>query len=278
MTLAKAFSTLAGGPEARLRRHGRGGHHVHQQPPRPGATTCSSRSVPSASTPARPGTTRRPRQRPQDHQGRQQDAQGRERQPTADETQAATLKKVDAKASKQTLTPAGGQTQEHHHRRRLHLPDPREARPRLRPADGRRRRPGRVRLRPAQPRLHLAPGLRPGLAPPPVFITLSGSASVTVHIVAGFDTYGLRKAFEAGLTGSTAVGILDGLFFKTTEDDGQPDPGHLAQRRDRRRRGGQRRHHHGRHRGRGVPHRHLPPGTTRTTTASSGSASSARWP
>src|SRR5690606_24664070 len=36
----------------------------------------------------------------------------------------------------------------------------------------------------------------PVYAPPPVMIVLSGSASVTAHIVAGFDTYGIRKAVE----------------------------------------------------------------------------------
>ena len=64
----------------------------------------------------------------------------------------------------------------------------------------------------------------PVYAPPPVFITLSGSASVTAHIEAGFDTYGLRKVFEEGLTGSTAAGILNGLYFRSTDDDGAPLP------------------------------------------------------
>ncbi|MCW2606376.1 MAG: toxins and related Ca2+-binding protein-like protein, partial [Frankiales bacterium] len=64
----------------------------------------------------------------------------------------------------------------------------------------------------------------PVYAPPPVFITLSGSASVTARIVAGFDTYGLRKVFEEGLSTGTAFAILDGLYFKTVEDDGTPIP------------------------------------------------------
>lgn len=64
----------------------------------------------------------------------------------------------------------------------------------------------------------------PVYAPPPVFITLSGSASVTAHIEAGFDTYGLRKVFEEGLTGTTGPAILNGLYFRSTGDDGAPLP------------------------------------------------------
>jgi Ca2+-binding RTX toxin-like protein len=64
----------------------------------------------------------------------------------------------------------------------------------------------------------------PVYAPPPVFITLSGSASVTARIVAGFDTYGLRKAFESGFNASGLAQILNGLYFKSTDDSGAPLP------------------------------------------------------
>jgi Ca2+-binding RTX toxin-like protein len=67
----------------------------------------------------------------------------------------------------------------------------------------------------------------PVYAPPPVFITLSGTASVTAHIVAGFDTYGIRKAFEADPDRSALAGIaqvLDGLYFVTTDEAGAPLP------------------------------------------------------
>ncbi|MDT4975854.1 MAG: hypothetical protein QOG98_1612, partial [Pseudonocardiales bacterium] len=69
----------------------------------------------------------------------------------------------------------------------------------------------------------------PVYAPPPVLITLHGSASVTMHIVAGFDTYGIRKAFEAvrdGTFTAASVGdaILQSLFFYTTDDAGKPIP------------------------------------------------------
>src|SRR5262249_13949066 len=57
----------------------------------------------------------------------------------------------------------------------------------------------------------------PVYAPPPVLITLHGSASVTLHIVAGFDTYGIRKAFEAAKAGTLSLStigeaILQSLF------------------------------------------------------------------
>jgi Ca2+-binding RTX toxin-like protein len=70
----------------------------------------------------------------------------------------------------------------------------------------------------------------PVYAPPPVLITLHGSASVTLRIVAGFDTYGIRKAFEAVRNGEainlTLFGdaILQSLFFYTTDDKGKPMP------------------------------------------------------
>jgi Ca2+-binding RTX toxin-like protein len=69
----------------------------------------------------------------------------------------------------------------------------------------------------------------PVYAPPPVLITLHGSASVTLHIVAGFDTYGIRKAFEAARAGTLDLGsvgeaILQSLFFYTVDDHGKPIP------------------------------------------------------
>ena len=71
----------------------------------------------------------------------------------------------------------------------------------------------------------------PVYAPPPVLITISGSASVSARIIAGFDTYGLRKGFEAIKSGqrpsSVALGILDSLFLYTvdpTKNDGVPVP------------------------------------------------------
>ncbi|HZC70152.1 MAG TPA: calcium-binding protein, partial [Jatrophihabitans sp.] len=66
----------------------------------------------------------------------------------------------------------------------------------------------------------------PVYAPPPVLIVLSGSASVSVRIAAGFDTYGFRKAVEDSDAGvlSRAVDVLDSLYFKTTDTDGNPIP------------------------------------------------------
>ncbi|HEU5000489.1 MAG TPA: calcium-binding protein, partial [Lapillicoccus sp.] len=65
----------------------------------------------------------------------------------------------------------------------------------------------------------------PVYAPPPVFITLSGSASVTAQIQAGFDTYGLRKAFESGFDSAGSVAqILNGLYFKSADEQGNPIP------------------------------------------------------
>ncbi|MDX6254344.1 MAG: hypothetical protein QOJ11_678 [Frankiales bacterium] len=60
----------------------------------------------------------------------------------------------------------------------------------------------------------------PVYAPPPVLIVISGSASVTLHVVAGFDTYGIRTAVESG----RPVQILNSLFFKTVDDSGNPLP------------------------------------------------------
>ncbi len=69
----------------------------------------------------------------------------------------------------------------------------------------------------------------PVYAPPPVFVTMHGSASVSLRIVAGFDTYGIRKAIERVQNDETfdiaAVGdvFLQSLFFYTTEN-GTPIP------------------------------------------------------
>jgi Ca2+-binding RTX toxin-like protein len=70
----------------------------------------------------------------------------------------------------------------------------------------------------------------PVYAPPPVFVTLHGSADVTLRIVAGFDTYGIRKAFEkvrdTGEFNFDTFGnvFLQSLFFYTTDQDGKPLP------------------------------------------------------
>ena len=61
----------------------------------------------------------------------------------------------------------------------------------------------------------------PVYAPPPVDIVISGSAGVTLHVVAGFDTYGIRKAVEAK---KVDAGILDSLYFATTDSSGKPLP------------------------------------------------------
>ncbi len=66
----------------------------------------------------------------------------------------------------------------------------------------------------------------PVYAPPPVMVTLSGSASVTLRFMAGLDTAGIRHAVEAAQEGSAVdpVKVLDGLFFKTVDKDGKPVP------------------------------------------------------
>ncbi|MFG2054475.1 hypothetical protein ACGFI9_10610 [Micromonospora sp. NPDC048930] len=66
----------------------------------------------------------------------------------------------------------------------------------------------------------------PVYAPPPVLITLSGSASVTARFIAGLDTAGIRHAIEAATDGTAvnAVGLLDGLYFKTADSTGTPAP------------------------------------------------------
>ncbi|WP_212841845.1 calcium-binding protein [Catellatospora sp. IY07-71] len=66
----------------------------------------------------------------------------------------------------------------------------------------------------------------PVYAPPPVMITLAGSASVSAHIRMGLDTKGIRTAIEAAQDGAAvdAIGILDGIYFKTTDDKGNAAP------------------------------------------------------
>ncbi|MQA61466.1 MAG: calcium-binding protein [Actinophytocola sp.] len=66
----------------------------------------------------------------------------------------------------------------------------------------------------------------PVYAPPPVFVTLAGSASASLRVVAGLDTYGLRKAVEAVRDGdkTDALKVIDGLFFKTVDSGGNPIP------------------------------------------------------
>ena len=66
----------------------------------------------------------------------------------------------------------------------------------------------------------------PVYAPPPVMVTLSGSASVTLRFMAGLDTAGIRYAVEAAQAGAPvdAVKLLDGLYFKTTDANGVPVP------------------------------------------------------
>lgn len=61
----------------------------------------------------------------------------------------------------------------------------------------------------------------PVYAPPPVMVVISGGASVTLHVKAGFDTYGIRKAVESG---KPDLQILDSLYFVTVDDSGQPLP------------------------------------------------------
>jgi Ca2+-binding RTX toxin-like protein len=70
----------------------------------------------------------------------------------------------------------------------------------------------------------------PVYAPPPVMITLHGSAEVSLRIVAGFDTYGIRKAFEKVRDSNGDITFddigdvfLQSLFFYTTEN-GKPLP------------------------------------------------------
>lgn len=66
----------------------------------------------------------------------------------------------------------------------------------------------------------------PVYAPPPVFVTLAGSASATLRVVAGLDTYGLRKTVEAIQNGDRTdpITALDGLFLATVDGSGNPIP------------------------------------------------------
>lgn len=66
----------------------------------------------------------------------------------------------------------------------------------------------------------------PVYAPPPVLVTLAGSAEASLRVVAGLDTYGLRKAVEAVRDGEKtgALKVIDGLFFKTVDSNGNPIP------------------------------------------------------
>ncbi len=60
----------------------------------------------------------------------------------------------------------------------------------------------------------------PIYAPPPVMMVIGGGASVTLRIAAGFDTYGIRRAFETG----DGAQVLDSLYFKTVDANGKPIP------------------------------------------------------
>ena len=60
----------------------------------------------------------------------------------------------------------------------------------------------------------------PIYAPPPVMMVIGGGASVSLRVAAGFDTYGIRRAIETG----EAAQVLDSLYFKTTDANGQPIP------------------------------------------------------
>ncbi len=61
---------------------------------------------------------------------------------------------------------------------------------------------------------------------PPVFVTVSGSASISLRLAAGLDTYGLRRAFERGKKSGSFVrsGILDGLFIDDLDVSGKDVP------------------------------------------------------
>ena len=65
----------------------------------------------------------------------------------------------------------------------------------------------------------------PVYAPPPVLVVISGSASVSARIRVGFDTLGIREAIAAKSAGGVVSGILDGLYISTTDPaNGQPIP------------------------------------------------------
>jgi Ca2+-binding RTX toxin-like protein len=60
----------------------------------------------------------------------------------------------------------------------------------------------------------------PVYAPPPVFVTLTGSAFVNAQLAAGYDTSGLRQAFETG----QALDVLNGFFIDDFGPDGKERP------------------------------------------------------
>ncbi|MCX2947152.1 calcium-binding protein [Lentzea sp. NEAU-D7] len=60
----------------------------------------------------------------------------------------------------------------------------------------------------------------PVYAPPPVLVTISGSASVEARFRAGFDTFGIRKAVESGKPAS----VLDSIYLVTQDESGKPLP------------------------------------------------------
>lgn len=61
----------------------------------------------------------------------------------------------------------------------------------------------------------------PVYAPPPVLVVIAGGASITAHIVLGFDTFGIRTGVQNGFS---LHGFLDSLFIKTVDDLGKPIP------------------------------------------------------
>ncbi len=61
----------------------------------------------------------------------------------------------------------------------------------------------------------------PVYAPPPVNVVIGGGASVTLRVVAGFDTFGIRTAVEAGKVDAK---ILDSIYFVTKGEGGKPIP------------------------------------------------------
>jgi hypothetical protein len=105
--------------------------------------------------------------------------------------------------------------------------------------------------RTADARLQLAAGVRPGVRAAAGVRHAGGVGLGSLRIVAGLDTYGIRKAVEAAQNGAPvdAVDVLDGLFFKTVATTA-PRSRWCGCRRDRGGCRGQRGHHHGRHRGR----------------------------
>lgn len=66
----------------------------------------------------------------------------------------------------------------------------------------------------------------PVYAPPPVMVTLAGSASASLRVRAGLDTYGIRKTVEAIQNGAPvdAVTAMDGLYLATVDEGGNPIP------------------------------------------------------